>query len=134
MGRFHEPQRPHAERLREFTHLTPEAMAWIEAWLDRLVALGAPRPFIYGLPDEDTGDLACDGVFLEWDAKRYECGIVCEWSASLECGPGPGRYLWLCDMRCPVGYDVDLHDATVTLDDATTERIAAVLIGMGDLP
>ena len=132
MGRFHQPKQCRAERLREFAHLTPEALLWVAAWLDRMAALGAPRPFIYGLPDQTTGDLARDGVYLEWDREDAP-GEVGGWRAALECGPGPGRYLHICNTRYPMGDD-DTHEATVTLDDATTERIAAVLRGMGDLP
>lgn len=114
-------------RLREIDVLTDEARAWIERWLLDAMAAGVPAPYIYGLPvDGNSYGLTVfsrDAVHLEWDWKGPP------WrSVALDCGPGEGRYVWLCDDM----EDGDCHDAEVTLDEVTTERVVTVLRWLAD--
>lgn len=101
--------------------LTPEARGWCRGWLAAAMARGLPAPCVYAiLLDPDGRAFDTTGVFLEW-LLPDEHG----WAASLECGPGEGRYLHLChldnDRRD------DCHDAYLRLDGPATDRLIALL-------
>lgn len=104
--------------------LTPEARGWCRGWLAASMVRGLPAPVVYALAtDGDSyGPTAFSGgaVRLEWDLPDMG-----QWAASLECGPGEGRYLHLCHLA--PDRRGDCHDAYLRLDGPTTDRLIALL-------
>lgn len=114
-----------AQAIRRVTHdlahlLTPRARRWIVGWLVGTAARGMPMPFLYGLAIESDGS----AVRAEWDFPVGAHPMRAISTASLDLGPGSGRYLWTCgDLR---GRDCG-DDAIITLDGPTTARVVTLL-------
>ena len=109
--------------------LTPQARRWVVGWLVGTAARGMPMPNLFGLPsDGDSyGPTAFDatGVYAEWDfpADWLETRADIRGSASLDIGPGSGRYWWFTEDL----YFAESYYVEVTLDGPTTARIVTIL-------
>lgn len=122
-----------AQAINRVTHdlahlLTPRARRWIVGWLVGTAARGMPMPGLCGLPaDGDSyGPTAWtdSALYAEWDFPVGVHPMRVLGGASLELGPGPGRYLW-CNPDL-WGSD-ESYDATITLDGPTTARVVTLL-------